>query len=276
MTKFKAVTLLIIVIVVSLVLYAMFQRNDNSYQKNKAEIERLRQIKELTVSTKQGVSDEKSANEMQKKLCLLTARSTEEQSKAIEAVRDLVSNPKAEVVYKCSDAFFDATQDKLVSARSETYTSGQNTFLVNPQSNHIIQANLINKPLIKATRKISQSEAEKLVRDFISQHSQALGEIDLSKLKLETGKKGDDVNSNYFFLWQGQVQKVKLDPPSVTCSKDIDKKTPGLYLNDEGTPCYKNYESNVTPIIQVAINNQGQILNYASSFEGEIGREITF
>lgn len=276
MLKPKLIFALTILLILVIVVYPKLFPKDASYEKDKTQLEKLSQIKELSISSNQGVPDEKSASETQKKLCLLTARPTEEQSKAIEAIRNLVGNPKAEVVYKCSDAFFDAAQDKLVSARSETYTSGQNTFLINPQSNHIIQANLISEPLTKATSKISQSEAEKLVRDFISRHADSLGIIDFSKLKAESDSKGSGQYTNYFYMWKGETQKIKLDPPSVICSKDIDPKTPGLYINEKGVTCYKNYETNVTPLIQVGINNQGQILNYSNSFEGEIGREITF
>lgn len=276
MSKLRLAIVVVLVIVLGFYTYSKFAPRDSSYQRDKAETDRLRQIKELTVSSKQGVPDEKTANETQKKLCQLTARSIEEQSKAIEAIKGLTGNSNSQVNYKCSDSFYDTAQDKLVSARSETYLVGLNTLLVNPKTNHVVQVNLINEPLTKASKKISQPEAETIVREFITKHTNSLGVIDLSKLKAESNKKGEGKNTNYFFIWQGEPQKIKLNPPSVTCSKDINPKTPGLYTNEQGVPCYKNYESNVTPIIQVAINNQGQILNYANSFEGEIGREITF
>ena len=69
---------------------------------------------------------------------------------------------------------------------------------------------------------------------------------------------------------------MKLDPPAVTCSKDIATDTEGMYYQEDGTPCYKTYEDMRQPIIQIAFNSHGQLINYANSFEGEIGREISF
>lgn len=250
-------------------LYPKLSQKNDSYQKDNAETERLRQIKELTVSSKQGVPDEKTANEVQRRLCHLTARTIEEQSKAVEAVREFISNPKAEVVYQCNDSFYNLEQGKLVQARSETYVVGINTFQVNPNTNHVIQANL--KEPITSGAPTSSTQAESKVKEFIANHPLSLGTIDLSKLKFESNSK----STNRFFTWVGETQKIKLDPPSETCSKDIAKNVPNIYYKEDGAPCYKNYESNVTPIIQVAINNQGQILNYSNTFEGEIGREIT-
>jgi hypothetical protein len=270
----KLITLFGIFIVVAVVVYTRFIPKNPSYHNDRQETEKLNQIKELAVTYKDGFPNEKIAKESRLKLCQLTARSTEDQSKAVEAIQSLVEDSKAEVKYQCSDSFFDTTQDKLVEARSETYTVGSNTFQVNPKTNHVIQINF--KEPLGQQKKINRTQAEATIKEFIASHVNSLGSIDLTKYKLDIGSKGNNQSSNYFFTWQGETTKVKLDPPSETCSKDMAKNVPSIYYKEDGIPCYMNYETNVTPVIQVAINDQGQILNYSNTFEGEIGREITF
>jgi hypothetical protein len=114
-----------------------------------------------------------------------------------------------------------------------------------------------------------------LAKSFITNHSLALGNIDVSQYALETGQKGNE-EVNYFYTWKGTKQIVRLDPPAVTCSKDIAKNTEGIYYQEDGTPCYKTHEDIRQPIIQIAFNNHGQLINYANSFEGDVGREIIF
>jgi len=57
-------------------------------------------------------------------------------------------------------------------------------------------------------------EVEQIARAFIAKHSSAIGDIDLNKLTLETGKKdGGNGRINYFFIWRGETQKVQYNPP---------------------------------------------------------------
>lgn len=241
----------------------------SSYQSN------LARIKELTENSlsSTGYPDEKSANDARKEICQLTARTVVEQDKAIIAIRSFLDKPTAEVKYQCSDAFYDTTNNQLVPARSETYTVGLNTFLVNPQTNHVISVNIQEFETI--AKVLSAKEAEEVAKSFITNHSSALGTIDVNQYTLETGQKGNK-DANFFFSWKGAKQTVKLDPPAVTCSKDIAKDTKDIYYQADGTPCYKTYEQVRQPVIQIAFNNHGQLLNYANSFEGEVGREISF
>jgi hypothetical protein len=174
------------------------------------------------------------------------------------------------VKYQCSDAFYDTTNNKLVPARSETYTVGLNTFLINPKTDHVISANI--QEFETAIKVFSTKEVEDTAKSFIINHNVALGNINVNQYVMEANQK----STNYFFIWKGAKQLVKLDPPAVTCSKDIAKDTKDLYYQADGTPCYKTYEDMRQPIIQIAINSHGQLLNYANSFEGEVGREISF
>lgn len=270
--KVKLFLGLILIALVSFVGYKFFNREFQNVKVVSPQVLNLKRIKDLTENSlsSAGYPDQKSAQANRKEICQLTARTAAEQNQAIAAIRNFTDKPTVEVKYQCSDAFYDTTNNKLVPARSETYTVGLNTFLVNPQTNHVVQANIQDFETV--SKVLSVKEVENVAKSFITNHSLALGNIDVSQYTLETGQKG----TNYFFTWKGTKQLVKLDPPAVTCSKDIAKDTKGVYYQADGTPCYKTYEDMRQPIIQIAFNNQGQLLNYANSFEGEVGREISF
>jgi hypothetical protein len=256
--------LLLALVIVSLVLIPVYNFISREFKRTQTivlQVEKLERIKELT---------ENSTQETRKEICQITARTVAEQNLALAAIRNFLDKPSAEVKYQCSDAFYDTTNDKLVPARSETYSVGLNTFLVNPQTNHVISANMLE--FETATKILSTKEVEDTAKSFITNHSPALGNIDVSPYVMEANQK----STNYFFTWKGTKQLVKLDPPAVTCSKDIAKDTKDLYYQADGTPCYKTDEDMRQPIIQIAVNNHGQLLNYANSFEGEVGREISF
>jgi len=270
--KIKLLLGLIIISLMLIVGYKFLSRELESNRVSVSQEQKLNRIKELTENSLSsgGYPDEKSAKEARKEICNLTARTLTEQNQAILAIRNFLDKPTIEVKYQCSDAFYDTTNNKLVPARSETYTVGLNTFLINPKTDHIISANI--QEFETAINVFSTKEVGVLAKSFIANHSLALGNIDVGQYTLEIGQKG----TNYFFTWKGAKQLVKLDPPVVTCSKDIAKDTKDLYYQADGTPCYKTYEDMRQPIIQIAFNNHGQLLNYANSFEGEVGREISF
>lgn len=262
--EIKLILGLILIVFVFVAGYKFFNRESQNIKLVSTPELNLERIKELT---------ENSLSSARKEICQLTARSVVEQNKGITAIRNFLDNPTVEVKYQCSDAFYDTTNNKLVPARSETYVVGLNTFLVNPKTNHVIQANIQEFETI--VKVLSTKEIDDLAKSFITNHSLALGNIDVNQYVLETGQKGSE-DINYFFTWKGTKQLVKLDPPAVTCSKDITKDTEGIYYQEDGTPCYKTYEDMRQPIIQIAFNNHGQLLNFANSFEGDIGREISF
>ena len=266
---------MLIVLCVSLVGYKFVSQKIQIAKLVTLQERRLNRIKELSENSlsSSGYPDEKSAQVARTEICQLTAPTIAEQNQRIAAIRNFLDKPTIEVNYQCSDAFYDTTNNKLVPARSETYTVGLNNFLVNPRTNHVVQANI--KEVETVTKILSAKEIEALAKSFITNHSLALGSINVDQYTLETGQKSGK-DTNYFFTWKGVKQLVKLDPPAVTCSKDITKDTKGIYYQEDGTPCYKTYEDLRQPIIQIAFNNHGQLLNYANSFEGEIGREISF
>ncbi|MFA6518906.1 MAG: hypothetical protein WCV93_04650 [Candidatus Shapirobacteria bacterium] len=268
----KLILGLILIVFVPVVGYKFFNREFKNTKVVSTQELNLKRIKELTENSlsSAGYPDKKSAQTTRIEICQLTARTATEQNQAITAIRNILDKPTAEVKYQCSDAFYDTTNNKLVPARSETYTVSLNTFLVNPQTNHVMQANI--QEFETVAKVLSVKEAEDVAKSFIINHSLALGNIDVSQYTLETGQK----STNYFFTWKGTKQLVKLDPPAVTCSKDIAKNTNRIYHQTDGTPCYKTYEDMRQPIIQIAFNKHGQLLNYANSFEGEVGREISF
>lgn len=185
-----------------------------------------------------------------------------------------MNSESAEVTYQCNDAFYDTTNDRFIPAKSETYTIGINTFIVNPSTDHVVQADI--KEYTNGTKSYSQEEVESLGKDFINTHQDILGHLDLSKLNYEVNKKGDGISTNYFLIWNSESKKIALDPPAVTCSRDLNKDMPGVYYQTDGTPCIKTYETTITPTLQIAINSFGQILNYTNSFEGDVGRAMIF
>lgn len=270
----KFIYLGIFLVLLIIVLFKFFtqQKPAQLVSTNDQKIQRIRELSETSLSSA-GYPDEKTATEARKEICALTARPETERTTALESIRSLVGDSQVVVSYSCSDAFYDTTNNKLVSAKSETYTVGQNTFVVNPATNHVIQANI--KDFSNDKKTYTKTEIKTLAKDYITSHASALGIIDLEKLSFESNQKGG-LETNYFFTWKGVKQTVTLDPPAVTCSKDIAKTTKGIYYQTDGTPCYKTYEEVRQPIIQMAFNNHGQLLNFANTFEGEIGREIAF
>lgn len=270
--KFIYIGIVLVLFILVIFKFPIKQKPSQLASTTDQKIQRIKEITEASLSSA-GYPDEKTATEARKEICALTARPETERSKAVAAIRSLMGDPKVSVIYSCSDAFYDTTNNRLVAAKSETYTVGQNTFVVNPVTNHVIQANI--NDLTNDKKTYSKSDIETLAKAYLSSHALALGTIDLEKLSFESNQKGSQ-EANYFLTWKGVKQTVTLDPPAVTCSKDISKNTKGIYYQADGTPCYKTYEQVRQPEIQVAFNNHGQLLNFANTFEGDIGREISF
>lgn len=254
--------------------------------------QKLQQIKELTQAAdtdpKYREHNSQASREMSDKLCSLTARTPEEREKAVAAVRDFLEMPTIAVKYECNDAFYNLEEDRLVPAKSETYSVDSTYFVVNSVTNHIMQVDetpgtwgykadgsrwFSDQKQYDYSGKYSQAEIEQLARNFITKHSVALGNIDLSKFTLETGKKGGgNGRVNYFLIWKGEARTVQLDPPTETCSEDLDKNAPGLYLNGNGVPCIKVYESTEQPSLSVAFTSGGQLINFSNELEGPLTR----
>ncbi|OQA93719.1 MAG: hypothetical protein BWY24_00322 [Microgenomates group bacterium ADurb.Bin219] len=270
----------------------LIQPKTQSVKVQQAQDQKLQQIKELTDlannDPKYREHNSQASRELSDKLCSLTARSAEEREKAVAAVRDFLEMPTVNVKYECNDAFYNLEEDRLIAAKSETYLVDSTYFVVNSVTNHIMQVDetpgtwgykadgsrwFSDQKQYDNSGKYSQTEIEQLARNFIAKHSIALGSIDLSKLTLETGKKdGGNGRVNYFLTWKGEVRTVQLDPPTETCSEDLDKNATGLYRNDNGVPCIKVYESKEQPSLTIAFTNGGQLINFFNELEGPLAR----
>ncbi len=257
-----------------------------------AQDQKLQQIKELTEKAdnnpKYREHNSQASRELSDKLCSLTARPPEEREKAVAAVRDFLEMPTIAVKYECNDAFYNLEEDRLIAAKSETYSVDSTYFVINSVTNHIMQVDetpgtwgykadgtrwFSDQKQYEYSGKYSQAEIEQLARNFIAKHSLAFGDIYLSKLTLGTGKKdGGSGRVNYFLTWRGEARIVQLDPPTETCSEDLDKNAPGLYRNGNGVSCIKVYESKEQPSLSIAFTNGGQLINFSNELEGPLAR----
>lgn len=254
--------------------------------------EKLQEIKELTLASSEDPKyrdhTAQSTKQLREKLCSLTARPADEREKAVVAIRNFLEMPTAEVEYECNNAFYSLEEDRLIPANGETYTVGMTYFVVDPSTNYVLQVEetpgtwgyktdgsrwFSEQKDYDYSANYSQEEVEQIARGFIARHSSAIGNIDLSKLTLETGKKdsGND-RVNYFFIWRGEARTVQYNPPHETCSKDLNKDVEGLYYNGNGVPCIKVYESTETPSISIAFTSGGQLINFSNELNGPVSR----
>jgi hypothetical protein len=263
-----------------------------SFKVQQAEDQRTQEIKEITedlsADPKYRDHTSQSTRQLREKLCSLTARPAEEREKAVVAIRDFLEMPTAEVEYECNNAFYSLEEDKLIPAKGETYTVGLSYFVVDLATNYVMQIEetpgtwgyktdgsrwFSEQKDYDYTANYSQEEVEQIAKSFIAKHASAIGNIDLSKMTLETGKK-DSGNGrvNYFFIWRGEARTVQHNPPLETCSEDLDKTIEGLYYNGNGVPCIKVYESTETPSISIAFTSGGQLINFSNELNGPVSR----
>lgn len=284
---------LVVLLLVVAVLGLMFVRTKyQSFKVQQADDQRIQEIKELTQVSSEDPKyrdhTAQSTKQLRERLCSLTARPAEEREKAVVAVRDFLEMPTAEVEYQCNNAFYSLEEDKLIPAKGETYTVGMTYFIVDPTTNYVLQVEktpgtwgyktdgsrwFSDQKDYDYSANYSQEEVEQIARGFIAKHASAIGDIDLSKLTLETGKK-DSGNGrvNYFFIWRGESRTVQHNPPLETCSEDLNKDTEGLYYNGNGVPCIKVYESTETPSISIAFTSGGQLINFSNELNGPVSR----
>jgi hypothetical protein len=277
----------------AVVIIALFSHSRvQSFQMEQVKDQKLEQIKALTQASstdpKYREHNSQASKELLVKLCSLTARPVGEREKAVAAIRDFLEMPAAEVKYECNDAFYNLEENQFILAKSETYSMGLTYFIVNSVTNHIIQVDetpgtwgyktdgtrwFSEQKTYDYSENYSLKEAEQLARNFIAKHSLSLGNIDLSKLTLETGKKdAGNGRVNYFFTWKGEPKTIKLDSPAESCSTDMPKDARNVYYNGNGVPCVKSYETTETPSLSIAFTNGGQLINFSNELEGQIGR----
>ena len=292
MTQNNSLVIVFVLLVILGSAFWLIHPKDQSIKTQQAQDQKLQQIKELTQTAdtdpKYREHNSQASRELSDKLCSLTARTPEEREKAVAAVRDFLETPTIAVKYECNDAFYNLEENQLITAKSETFSVDSTYFVVSPITNHILQVDetpgtwgykadgsrwFSDQKQYDYSGKYSQAEIEQLGRNFIAKHSVALGNIDLSKLTLETGKKdGGNGRVNYFLIWKREAKTVQLDPPTETCSEDLDKNVPGLYRNSNGVSCIKVFESTEQPSLTIAFTNGGQLINFSNELEGPIAR----
>lgn len=292
MKNFQLLALVILLLAVAALGHNMLRSKYQSFKVQQTEDQRIQEIKDITekLGTEPKYRDHtaQATKELREKLCSLTARSVKERENAVAAIRNFLEMPTIEVEYECNNAFYSLEDDELIPARGETYTVGLTYFIVDPETNHVLQVEetpgtwgyktdgtrwFSDQKDYDYTANLSQKEVEDLARNFIAKHTSAIGDIDLGKLTLETGKKdGGNGRVNYFFIWRSEAQTVQHNPPLETCSEDLDKDADGLYYNSNGVPCIKVYESTETPSISLAFTSGGQLINFSNELNGPVSR----
>lgn len=250
----KRLPLVVLLLVVAVLGFGLVRTKYQTFKVQQAEDQRIQEIKELTLASSQDPKYRdhtvQATKELREKLCSLTARPVEEREKAVTAIRDFLEMPTAEVEYECNNAFYSLEEDKLIPAKGETYTVGMTYFIVDPIANNVLQVEetpgtwgyktdgsrwFSEQKDYDYSANYSQEEVEQIVRSFITKHASAIGNIDLSKLTLETGKK-DSGNGrvNYFFIWRDEAQE--------------------------------------TPSISIAFTSGGQLINFSNELNGPVSR----
>jgi hypothetical protein len=271
----------------------MFVRTEyQSFKVQQAGDQRIQEIKEITenlsIDPKYRDHISQSTRQLREKLCSLTARPAEEREKAVVAIRDFLEMPTVEVEYHCNNAFYSLEEDRLIPAKGETYTVGMTYFVVDPATNFVLQVDetpgtwgyktdgsrwFSDQKDYDYSANYSQEAVEQIAKGFIAKHTSAIGDVNLSKLTLETGKKdGGNGRVNYFFIWRGEARTVQHNPPLETCSEDLDKDVEDLYYNGNGVPCIKVYESKEQPSLSIAFTSGGQLINFSNELNGPVSR----
>ena len=288
----KRLPLAIFFLMVAVLGLGLMRSKYQFFKKQQADEQRTQEIKELTLASSEDPKyrdhTAQSTKQLREKLCSLTARSAQEREEAVAAIRDFLEMPTAEVEYECNNAFYGLEDDRLIPAKGETYTVGMTYFVVDPATNYVLQVDetpgtwgyktdgtrwFSDQKEYDYSANYSQEEVEQIAKGFIARHPSAIGNIDLNKLTLETGKK-DSGNGrvNYFFIWRGEARTIQHNPPLETCSEDLDKNIEGLYYNGNGVPCIKVYESTETPNINIAFTSGGQLINFSNELDGPVSR----
>jgi len=210
----------------------------------------------------------------QQEWCTVSARSPEEQEKAVAAVRELLDRPDADVKYECIKNPNDNAGEQ---AQTEIYAVDFDRFIVDSKTNHVTEMTekegkwgenkdgskwtSPRKPL-DYTPRYDKIGAERLAREFITSHEKALGKIDLSKLTLESNQKDDGLDKiNFIFTWKGEPQTRKISQPYKTCSKDV-KPEDATSHDANGVPCVMATEDRFTPQISITFTQGGQLVSY--------------
>lgn len=160
----------------------------------------------------------------QKEWCLVSARPAEAREHAVEAIRDFLDRPDANVEYECIRNPENKPDEQ---PQSETYIVDYDRFTIDTKTNQIIEMTPTggrwgeNKDGTRwfspqkeydYTARYGQTEVEQLARQFIKEHEDSLGKIDIDKFSFESNKKDDGAGKiSYIYIWKagGTEDNVK-------------------------------------------------------------------
>jgi hypothetical protein len=212
----------------------------------------------------------------QQEWCTVSARPPEEQEKAVDAIQDFLDRPDADVKYECIRNPESRSNEQT---QTESYLVDFDRFTIDTKTNYIIEVSEKegtwgenkdgshwSSPQKQCTSKAhyTLAESEQLARDFIEDHKEALGNINLTKLTLETGTKDDGAGKvMYFFTWKGEPQKHKLESPYKNCSQEI-KKSDADSFDENGVPCITATEDTFTPQLSIGFTEGGELVNFSN------------
>jgi len=219
--------------------------------------------------------DTQRYQQAQNEWCSVSARSPEERELAVEAIRDFLDRPDANVEYECIVRKPNGGEDSEL----ETYLVNFDRFTVDMNTNLVVE--MVPEEGTWGTNKDGSrwfspakqynydatytiEEAKQLARDFVSKHEKAIGKISLDNYDLKSGTKEDQPGQvAYFFIWQGEKEVRKLDEPEKTCSLDIDKELTDSF-DENGVPCMTVSEQEYIPQLILTFTQGGDLVNFSN------------
>lgn len=159
----------------------------------------------------------------QKEWCLVSARPAEEREKAVEAVRDFLDRPDANVEYECVR---NPNSNPDEQPQTESYTVDFDRFTVDTKTNLVIEMSPkegtwgTNKDGSRwfspqkeydYTSRYSKETIKPFAVNFLTNHEKSLGKIDLNKLAYEVdSKENAEGRSTYFLTWKADNKSLIL------------------------------------------------------------------
>jgi hypothetical protein len=244
-------------------------------------LSKIQELDEQLKDPKNAGKDTQVRNDLHDQWCSLIARSAEDREKAVANIRSFTGKPTLDVEYECA-YYNDADYEGLPT--KETYTAGGDRYYIDPQTNYIYSVDPISgrwgykedgtrwfDPIREYDydKGMTQEEVEQYARDFIAQHEDSIGKIDLNSLILEAGNKGAGTSqANYYFAWKGETQTISVPDGIKTCG-DVREDLVNSY-DDNGTPCITSYEKQFTPSISISFSSGGGLISFGNQFNPDL------
>lgn len=218
--------------------------------------------------------DTQRYQQAQNEWCSVSARSPEERELAVEAIRDFLDRPDANVEYECIVRKPDGDGDSEL----ETYLVDFDRFTIDMNTNLVVE--MVPKEGTWGTNKdgsrwfspakdynysqrYTDDEIEQLARSFVADHEKSIGKIDLNNYKLKSGAKEPEAGKKeYFFIWQGEKLRKQGEPEKV-CSPDIDKSLVESF-DENGVPCMTSTEQEYIPQLILTFTQGGDLVNFSN------------